>query len=84
MDRAITVSVIIPIYNIEPELLRRCVESVAAQTYDPVEIILVVLRSYISPMEALQVQEMPDLRLQTGNISALWTVMTMWIRNLSN
>lgn len=41
MDRAITVSVIIPIYNIEPELLRRCVESVAAQTYDPVEIILV-------------------------------------------
>ncbi|SMC83297.1 glycosyltransferase family 2 protein [Papillibacter cinnamivorans] len=34
------VSVIIPVYNTEP-YLRRCLESVVAQTYDPLEIILV-------------------------------------------
>lgn len=35
------VTVIIPIYNIEKEYLKRCVESVCRQTYDAIEIILV-------------------------------------------
>ena len=39
-DKAL-VSVIIPVYNIESHLLIRCIESVAAQTYEPIEIIVV-------------------------------------------
>ncbi len=35
------VSIIIPIYNIERELLTKCVESVVSQDYDDLEIILV-------------------------------------------
>lgn len=35
------VTIIIPIYNIEEELLRRCVKSVCEQTYSKLEIILV-------------------------------------------
>ncbi len=35
------VSIIIPVYNIEEVLLRRCVESVVNQTYDALEVVLV-------------------------------------------
>ena len=39
MDRA-KISVIVPVYNVEP-YLARCVDSILAQTYDNLEIILV-------------------------------------------
>ena len=35
-----TVSIIIPVYNAEP-YLRRCVESILAQTYENIELVLV-------------------------------------------
>ena len=35
------VSIIIPVYNIEPSLLTRCVESVLHQTYGDMEVLLV-------------------------------------------
>ena len=35
------VSIIIPVYNIEENLLRRCVMSVVNQDYDNLEVILV-------------------------------------------
>ncbi|MBR5360930.1 MAG: glycosyltransferase family 2 protein, partial [Lachnospiraceae bacterium] len=41
MDNKASVSIIIPIYNIEEELLRRSVGSVMSQTYDKLELILV-------------------------------------------
>ena len=37
-----TVSIIVPVYNIEETLLRRCIESLLAQTLDSIEILLVV------------------------------------------
>ena len=34
------ISIIVPIYNVEP-LLRRCIDSLLKQTYDNLEIILI-------------------------------------------
>lgn len=41
MDKKASVTIIIPIYNIEEELLRKSVGSVMSQTYDKLELILV-------------------------------------------
>ena len=41
MSKDRSVSIIIPVYNIEADLLRRCVESVAGQDYEDLEIVLV-------------------------------------------
>ncbi len=41
MEKDFLISVIIPVYNIEKELLKRCVASVVAQTYGRLQIIIV-------------------------------------------
>ncbi len=41
MNKDRSVSIIIPVYNIETDLLRKCVESVAEQDYEDLEILLI-------------------------------------------
>ena len=84
------ISVIVTAYNIE-KYLPRCLDSLIAQTYQRLEIIVVddgstdrtgqICDRYAArKMEVPLLPGMPVLRSQRAIISAMWMVMTGWSR----
>ena len=84
------VSVIVPIYKVE-EYVRGCIESICAQTYRNLEIILVddgspdgcgaicdTKKTEDWALRVIQERYMPQ-----GNISCSWTAMTGSVKNWS-
>ena len=83
------ISVVVPVYNAGP-YLRQCLNSLAAQTYPHVEIILVDDGSFDGSGQVCREYAERDGRFQYVRLSAnrgpsaarrlspLWTLTTMW------
>ena len=89
------ISVIVPVYKVE-KYLKRCVDSILAQTYPCLEVILVddgspdgcpaICDEYAREDRRVRVihKEMRELMLQKENFSDLLIQMTMCIHDFMN